>query len=239
MVVKAEGPGAYQSLGYAFGQTFPTLVDAPLDGGTWAVEAFLECLFSGPTIPCTRSAPSVMYLSGINFTLEDAHPPQVRLGGSLASPGWHRGTAALELGAEDVGAGLVHAGATLDGAPLIALAPACAVRTIEGEARATKMVPCPPTVGQSTEVDTTHLAEGRHELRACAVDFTGDESCAPEVEVDVDNSPPTASFVATEEGEVAAAVSDRLGARRGDDLDAQGRQRDLDRPGDPLRRRRR
>src|SRR6201996_8057153 len=72
IVVKAEGPGAYQSLGYAFGQTLPTLVDAPLDGGTWAVEAFLECLFAGPTIPCTRSAPSVMYLSGINFTLEAA-----------------------------------------------------------------------------------------------------------------------------------------------------------------------
>jgi hypothetical protein len=210
IVVKAEGPAAYQSLGYAFAATSPTLVDAPLDGGTWAVEAFIECLLAGPPIPCARSAPSVMYLSGINFTLEDAHPPQVRLGGSLASPGWHRGTASLELGAEDVGAGLVRAAATLDGTPVISLTPACAVRTIEGEARATKMQPCPPAAAQSIDVDTTHLADGPHALHACATDFTGDESCAPDAEIDVDNSPPTTSFIATEEGEVAAAVSDRV-----------------------------
>jgi hypothetical protein len=210
IVIKAEAPGLYQSLAYAFAATTPSTLDAPLAGSTWAVEAFVECLFAGPPIYCTRSVPSVMYLNQITFTLDDPHAPQVRLAGSLVAPGWRRGTAALELDAEDVGAGLVRAAATLDGAPAITLAPGCAVRTIEGEARATKMQPCPPSAAQSIDVDTSQLADGPHALHACASDFTGDETCVPDAEIDIDNSPPTTSFIATEEGEVAAAVSDRV-----------------------------
>jgi hypothetical protein len=208
--VAAEVPGGELLLASAFAATGPTMLDVPIAGSAWALEAFVQCLLDGPQIYCTRSVPSTMGLNSLIFTLEDAHPPQVRLGGALVAPGWRRGTAALDLVAEDLGAGLARAAATLDGTPMITLAPACAVRTIEGEARATKMQPCPPSAAQSIDVDTTHLVDGPHTLHACATDFSGDETCVPDAEIDVDNSPPTVAFVAAEEGEVAAAVGDRV-----------------------------
>jgi hypothetical protein len=213
-------PGNWQLLGADVGSEFrllassfvaaaPGPVDVAIQGPAWAFEAALQCLLGGPLVGCTRSVPSAMRLSGLMLTVEDPQPPQVRLGGALPAPGWHRGKAALELGAEDVGAGVAAVGATIDGASVLAEAPTCAVRTIEGAVRAIRMQPCPPMATKSVEVDTAGLADGAHTLRACATDFGGGQGCAPDTAIEVDNSPPSIGFVAADERRVTATVSDR------------------------------
>jgi hypothetical protein len=213
-------PGNWQGLAVDVGSTFHLLTSGVTDvaatpvalqtgDGAWAFEAFLECLLGGPTIGCTRSVPSTMRLSGVTFTLADSAVPQATLGGALVAPGWHRGAAPLELTGGDVGAGLAAAAATIDGTSVLSVGPACSVQAIEGETRGTKMQPCPPTATRSVEVDTSRLADGDHTVRACATDFAGNQGCAPDARIEVDNSPPAISFVSADEGEVAATVSDR------------------------------
>lgn len=186
----------------------PTRLDLPVEGHAWAFEAWFTCLVSEPFARCDRSVASTMHLRDLIFALEDPVAPQAQLGGPLAATGWHRGTATLELGAADSGAGVAGATATIDGAPVLTLAPTCAVQLVEGEPRGTKMQPCPPTATRAGEVDTTRLADGSHALRACATDFAGGQGCGPDTELEVDNSPPLASFAAADEGQVAALVRD-------------------------------
>ena len=199
----------FHILASSFTSTAPTTVDLPIEGPAWGFEAWLQCLLGGPVVGCTRSVASTMRLSGLTFTLEDQQPPQAQLGGPLLAAGWQRGTAALELGAEDVGAGVASEVATIDGAPVLTTAPPCAVVMIEGETRGTRMQPCPPTATRSVEVDTNRLADGAHIVRGCATDLGGGQGCAPDGGIEVDNSPPAIAFVAAEEGRVAAAVTDR------------------------------
>ncbi|HXF29885.1 MAG TPA: hypothetical protein VN522_00065 [Solirubrobacterales bacterium] len=213
-------PGNWQGVGVDVGSQFhilassfaglaPATVDLPIAGAAWAFEAWLQCLVGGPVVGCTRSVASTMSLSGLTFTLEDGQQPQARLGGALLAGGWHRGTAALELAGTDVGAGLVGGAVAIDGATVLTLLPACAVQTIEGEPRGVKMQPCPSSANRSVDVDTTRLADGDHTLRGCATDFAGNQACAPDVAIEVDNTPPATAFVAAAEGRVAATVSDR------------------------------
>jgi hypothetical protein len=212
--------GNWQALGFDVGDTFrllvpntrsfePTPVDLAVDGQAWAFEAWLQCIYTGSTIPCSRSIPSTMRLRDLVFTLEDQQAPQVELGGTLAAGGWRRGTSALELGATDAGAGIAAEVAWIDGSAVLADSPACATRLVEGELRGTKMQPCPATATRSVEVDTARLADGPHVVGACANDFSGAQGCAPEAEIAIDNSPPSLSFTAATNGEVAAAVGDR------------------------------
>ena len=188
----------------------PTPVDLTIEGQAWAFEAWFQCLLTLPvSLPCVRSAPSTMRLSDLIFTLEDQGAPQVRLGGPLATGGWNRGTAKLELAAADVGAGVAGEVATIDGGAVLVDTPACATTTSEGQTRATKLQPCPATTTRAVDVDTTRLADGSHILRGCASDFSGGQGCAADAAIEIDNSPPSISFAAAAEGEVAATVSDR------------------------------
>ena len=218
------GTGFY-GLAFESGTTAPTLVAVPVSGPAPAFEVRLECLLLGTVWGCTRSRRSTMLLSGLTLTVDDPVPPQARLGGALAGSGWHRGTVPLELAAEDpVGAGVYGEAATVDGAPVLSAPVACAVATIEGAVRATRLRPCPATATQVAEVDTTAFADGAHTLRGCAVDFGGGLGCAPEVQIQVDNSAPQVDFGAAPEGEVEATVSDAfsgpaagtIAVRRGD-----------------------
>ena len=212
--------GNWQGLGVDVGDQFqllagtgessgPTPVDLTIGERAWAFEAWLQCLFAGPVGRCTRSIASTMRLSGVTFTLEDSQPPQVQLGGPLPAAGWHRGTAAYELTAADVGAGVAAEVAWIDGTMVLVALPACSLQPVEGELRGTKMQPCPPTASRTVEVDTTRLADGAHFLRGCANDFASGQGCAPDATFEVDNSAPTISFATAAQGEIAATVSDR------------------------------
>lgn len=200
----------FHVLAESWTSTAPARLDLPIEGHAWAFEAWLQCLLSGPALDCTRSVASTMRLRELVFALSDPVAPAAQLGGSLAAAGWHRGTAMLELGAADSGSGVVAANATIDGEQVPGAVPACAVRMIEGEVLATKLQPCPPTVNQATAIDTTRLADGAHVLRGCAADYSGGQGCAPDRLIEIDNSPPVASFIGTDEGQVAVAVKDRF-----------------------------
>lgn len=211
--------GNWQALGFDVGDQFrmlamntkslgPAAVDLAVDGQAWAFEAWQRCIYTGPTIPCTRSVASTMRLSDVILALEDQRPPQAQLGGSLTAAGWRRGTATLELGATDVGAGVAGEAASIDGAAVLTDAPSCSTQVVEGELRGVRLAPCPATAARSVDVDTTRLADGSHLLRGCATDFSGGQGCA-EAALAIDNSPPSISFVAAADGEVAAAVGDR------------------------------
>lgn len=185
-----------------------TALDLPIEAGAWAFEAFLQCVFGGPLLPCHRSVASKERLREVTFTLDDPGAPTARLAGALLAAGWHRGSVALELAAEDAGSGVEGEAATIDGAPVLSAAPECAVATVEGEVRGTKMRPCPPTATKAVEVDTTRLADGAHTVSGCAIDFAGGQGCAAGAEIEVDNSPPTVAFAGADEGEIAASVGD-------------------------------
>jgi hypothetical protein len=200
----------FHVLAESWTSTAPARLDLPIEGHAWAFEAWLQCLLSGPAVDCTRSVASTMRLRELVFALSDPVAPAAQLGGTLAAAGWHRGTATLELGAADSGSGVAAANATIDGVQVLGAVPACAVRMIEGEVRATKLQPCSPTVTQATEIDTTRLADGAHLLHGCAADFSGGQGCAPDHQIEIDNSPPTASFVGADEGQVAVTVKDRF-----------------------------
>jgi hypothetical protein len=210
----------WEAIGFDVGDQFQSLVrnteskgataaDLTIDGRAWAFEAWLQCIYTGAFIPCTRSVASTMQLSGLTFTLEDQQPPQVRFGGVVAAGGWQRGTVALELVATDVGAGIAGGDAWIDGSPVLGATPDCATAVIEGEVRATKLQPCPATATLSAQIDTTRLADGSHVLHGCATDFSGGRGCAVDTALEVDNSPPAISFADAAEGEVAATVGDR------------------------------
>ncbi|MFT3864511.1 MAG: hypothetical protein QM729_09585 [Solirubrobacterales bacterium] len=205
----ADVGGGFRLLAHAAGVTEAAAVDLPIEDGAWAFEAFLQCLFGGPVVNCDRSTASTMRMRNLTFTLEDPRQPLARLGGPLVASGWRRGTVALELAAEDAGAGVAAEAATIDGAPVLTAAPACAAQTIEGEVRGTRMQPCPPTATRSVDVDTSRLADGVHTVSGCATDFAGGQGCAPDAEVDIDNSPPAIAFADTDQGTIAAGVSDR------------------------------
>ncbi|HEY2477673.1 MAG TPA: hypothetical protein VGI17_02990, partial [Solirubrobacterales bacterium] len=199
----------FRGVAMELGTGAPQPVAVALSGPARAFEVRLECLLLGTYWGCTRSKRSTMWLSGLTLTVDDPAPPQARLGGTLAATGWHRGRVSLEVGGEDpVGAGVYGTAATVDETTVFTAPVACAVATIEGEVRATRLQPCPATAMQASEVDTAALADGVHTLRGCAVDFGGGWGCAPEVQIQVDNSPPAVEFAAAPEGQVAATVSD-------------------------------
>jgi hypothetical protein len=199
----------YHALAESWTAVAPEVIDRPIEGGAWAFEAFLQCILGGPVVGCARSTPSTMWMGEITFSLEDTQPPRAQLGGALVAPGWHRGTVPLELAAADVGAGVAGEAATIDGAAVLADAPACATKMIETETRGTKLQPCPSTSSRSVEVDTTGLADGVHTVGGCATDFAGDQGCAAEARIQVDNSPPALAIVGAGEGEATATLSDR------------------------------
>ena len=199
----------YRVLASAFTAIAPTPLDLRIDGSAWGFEAFLQCLTGGAVFGCTRSVPSTMWLRDLTFTLKDGQAPEVKLGGTAVAGGWQRGTVALAIDAADVGSGVAGEVAWLDGTMILAAPIDCALQAVEGELRGTKMQPCPSTASRTVEVDTTRLADGPHRLRGCATDFSTGQGCAPDAELEVDNSPPSISFSDAAGGEVAATESDR------------------------------
>jgi hypothetical protein len=198
------------ALAAAVGTTVPQTVAADIANPEGAFEVRLECFLHGP-FGCVRLGRSTMLLSEVTLTVDDPAPPQVKLGGALLAAGWHRGRVVLELDAEDaVGAGVADVEATVDGAPIFTGAETCAVQSIEGEPRATRLRPCPVAASRTFEVDTAALVDGAHTLRGCATDLGGGRGCAADARIDVDNSPPEVDFSAAPEGQVVARVSDRF-----------------------------
>ena len=140
------------------------------------------------------------------------------------APGWHRGTAALELGAADVGAGgraaevATSTGRRVHGART-------GLRRGDDRRRSAR------DQAAALSADGVAVGRSRHRparrrrrtpLRGCAIDFAGDHGCAPDAR---DRGRRLAARDRLRrrraEGQVAATVSDRVSRPGlGDDLDA-------------------
>jgi hypothetical protein len=201
------GGDAFVSLASATGVTVPGPVVPGLPGPAESFEFRLSC---PPSPACATTKPSWASLREATITVADGQPPLARAAGPLLAAGWHRGKVALELAGDDVGAGVGHLQVDVAGTAIATAEQACAVATIEGARRATAMRPCPPTATATVEVDTSRLPDGRDPLRACAADFAGNVGCAPEVPIEVDNSPPAISLARAYAGRVVATVLDPL-----------------------------
>jgi hypothetical protein len=206
-LVGAEVGGVLRPLLVATGNTEFHPISVDTGGAATAVEVRLDCDAS-PEAPCRRAESSPVLVRDVTLSLADTAPPTAGLAGQLLTGGWDRGAAMLELSAADVGSGLRSDEATVDDVPLWSGAEACAVATIEGAVRATKLQPCPASAAHSVLVDTTRLTDGTHTLRACAIDFSGTLGCAAAVPLRVDNTAPVVAFDDATEGEVEATVTD-------------------------------
>ena len=73
------------------------------DGGRERFAASLGCVRDDG---CRASDQARNWVRSVRLTIDDRVPPSVSAAGSLTSPGWHRGSADLYVGAVDLGAGV-------------------------------------------------------------------------------------------------------------------------------------
>jgi hypothetical protein len=140
---------------------------------------------------CSLEQGSWSALRTLTITVDDPTPPGARIaGGSLISTGWHRGTQTVDVGGYDAGAGLRFGETKLDGARVGYTEYPCAVASIGGEWRGTKMQPCQVGASATHAVATTSFSDGPHEVSYCNADFAGNVGCGASFRTLIDNNPP-------------------------------------------------
>jgi hypothetical protein len=153
---------------------------------------------------CSLDQGSWSSLRTLTITVDDPTPPGARIaGGSLTTPGWHRGAQTLDVGGYDAGAGVRYGETKLDGARVGLTEYPCAMVSVGGEWRGTRMQPCQVGVAATHTVTTTSFSDGPHEAVHCSADFASNVGCGPSWRVLIDNNPPAhpkATTVAGAEG---------------------------------------
>lgn len=140
---------------------------------------------------CSLEQGSWSALRTLTITVDDPTPPGARIsGGSLISTGWHRGTQTVDVGGYDAGAGVRLGETRLDGARVGLTEYPCAVVSVGGEWRGTRMQPCQVGVSATHSVVTTNFSDGPHEVTYCNADFAGNVGCGAGFRVLIDNNPP-------------------------------------------------
>lgn len=168
------------------------------DGGRAGFAATLAC---EQARGCPASDQAKAWLRSVRLTVDDRTVPVPTAGGSLGSPGWHRGTGTVVAAASDQGSGVRRISVTVNG---VAVAPSQTVPcdVIAGSPQVRRLRPCPPSYSAQAGADTTArpFADGANELRVCAFDYGRDATpgCATRT-VHVDNSPPALAFAAAED----------------------------------------
>jgi hypothetical protein len=161
---------------------------------------------------CSLDQGSWSALRTLTITVDDPTPPGARIaGGSLTTPGWHRGVQTLDVGGYDAGAGVRYGETKLDGARVGLTEYPCAIVSVGGEWRGTRMQPCQVGVSATHTVATTSFSDGPHEAVHCASDFAGNVGCGPSWQVLIDNNPPAHPK--------SVAITGEAGWRRVDDFD--------------------
>jgi hypothetical protein len=140
---------------------------------------------------CSLDADSWSALRGLTIDIFDGHPPVPGAAGAdLAAGGWRRGAQRVNYWDSDVGGGVRFSETRLDGARVGLTEYPCAKAMIDGEWKATRMLPCPTGAASEVTVQTTNFSDGPHELTRCASDFAGNSACLFPVAVRIDNHPP-------------------------------------------------
>jgi hypothetical protein len=126
-------------------------------------------------------------LYGANVTVSDPTPPTLSApSGALWEPGahggFHKGTEAVTVSAQDVGGGIQSITLSADGHPIATYSAAC---------NFTLPQPCPLSTGQQTlTLATPDLTDGTHNLTLAATDAAGNESTVASEQIAIDNNPP-------------------------------------------------
>jgi hypothetical protein len=139
---------------------------------------------------CSLDAGSWSGLRALTITIEDDTVPGAGIGGEVAAAGWHRGSQGAVIWGADTGSGIRFGETTLDGVRVGLTEYACAIASIGGEWRGTRMQPCAIGVGAAQAIATTTFSDGPHSLRHCVTDFAGNVGCVGPYPVAIDNNPP-------------------------------------------------
>jgi hypothetical protein len=140
---------------------------------------------------CSLDQGSWSALRTLTITVDDPTPPGARIvDGSLTTPGWHRGVQSVRVGGYDAGSGVRFGETKLDGARVGLTEYPCAMVSVGGEWRGTRMQPCQVGVEATHTVATTGFSDGPHEIVHCTADFAGNYGCGPGWRVLIDNNPP-------------------------------------------------
>jgi hypothetical protein len=140
---------------------------------------------------CALDPGSWSGLRALTITVEDPIAPSAGItGGDLVAGGWRRGVQAVLFTSSDAGSGVRFGETRLDGARVGLTEYPCAMASIGGEWRATRMQPCLTTVSQAHPIATTSFSDGPHTLVHCGTDFGANSACAASRTILIDNNPP-------------------------------------------------
>ena len=126
---------------------------------------------------------------GATVTLSDPTPPTLDmptgvLWGPGAADGYHQGSEALTVAAQDVGGGVASIVLAVDGQQ---------AQTYQASCDYTQTQPCPLSSGpQTLTLPTTQLTDGAHTVTLAAYDAAGNESTVASEQITVDNTAPAA-----------------------------------------------
>jgi hypothetical protein len=169
----------------------PSNFAAGFNPGVPAIEDRLLCA-KPESSSCSLDPGSWSSARAMTFTLEENTAPAPGIGGDLLAGGWRRGGQGIGVWAGDTGSGVRLGETLIDGNRVAATEYPCAMASIDGELRGTRMQPCLTGVSAGEAVDTTNFADRPHGVVHCAVDFAGNRGCTPEHQVLIDNHPPAA-----------------------------------------------
>ncbi len=155
----------------------------------WAFEDRLLCA-RGESKSCSLEAGSWSALRALTITVEDDGAPTGSIGGDATSNGWQRGSRGLQVWGSDIGGGVRFSETLVDGARVALTEYPCAMVSIGGEWRATRMQPCDLAVAAAQSIATTNLSDGAHTLTHCLTDFAGNVGCLPSRTIYIDNNAP-------------------------------------------------
>ncbi len=182
------------------------------DGGRAGFAATLTC---DEASGCPASDQAKAWVRSVRLTIADRRSPATVAGGSLSSPGWHRGAGTIGVVASDEGSGVRRVTVEVNGR---AVAPSRTVACdlVAGSPKARRMRPCPPAFAAESAADTRSApwVDGGNAVRVCAYDYGSDATpgCVSET-VQVDNAPPELAFRDHEDPAdpelIRAAVADR------------------------------
>lgn len=123
----------------------------------------------------------------VSVTVSDPTPPTLSPpSGALWEPGayggFHKGTEAVTISAQDVGGGVQSITLSADGHPVATYSAAC---------NFTFPQPCPLSTGpQTLTLATSDLTDGTHTLTLVATDAAGNQSIVDSEQIAIDNEPP-------------------------------------------------
>lgn len=140
---------------------------------------------------CSIESDSWSAIRSLTIDIFDGYAPVPgNAGAELAAGGWRRGAQRVNYWDSDVGGGVRFSETLLDGNRVGLTEYPCAKAMIDGEWRATRMLPCPTGAANEVTVQTTSFSDGPHALTRCATDFAGNSACIFPTTVLIDNSPP-------------------------------------------------